>query len=487
MATTPQSFIPATSSISDPTIRAEINQIYTQLRNLSKLVGENSGGGGDSYVPTSRTVNGHALSSDVTITKGDVGLGSVVNVASYSITAMDTKLNDYLLSATAASTYLTSIAAAAAYLTKTDASSTYLTQANANSNFLTKTLASTTYLTQANASATYLPTVTAASTYVAKTFTINGKALSGTAITIAAGDLSDVYSKTQIDSKVTVINADIALKADRDDLDTLSTAVGTKANSVDVAYLVGAAFTGNVTVGSASVPATFSVPNGLTTLSTATINGALTVGGAINGGSIELSLGTPYIDFHFGSSAADYTHRIIADGATQLSILAAILRLTGDVNVAGYVNAKVPYVKMSNPGTLTLASGYTRILFYTGGDNVQGMFNETDHATFTATKAGIYKFDVAYQHTTGTAAANIAPGTAMGVIVNIGTATPANIQPGMGTCAATSTTAGYHVIAASVLLRMTAGQTCQFWAYQSSTKTTATITTASMAAVYLGQ
>ena len=31
------------------------------------------------YVPTSRKVNGHALTADVTVTKGDVGLGNVVN------------------------------------------------------------------------------------------------------------------------------------------------------------------------------------------------------------------------------------------------------------------------------------------------------------------------------------------------------------------------------------------------------------------------
>lgn len=33
------------------------------------------------YVPTSRTINGHALSSNVTITKGDIGLGNVENTA----------------------------------------------------------------------------------------------------------------------------------------------------------------------------------------------------------------------------------------------------------------------------------------------------------------------------------------------------------------------------------------------------------------------
>ena len=33
------------------------------------------------YVPTSRKVNGHALTSDVTVTKSDVGLGNVTNDA----------------------------------------------------------------------------------------------------------------------------------------------------------------------------------------------------------------------------------------------------------------------------------------------------------------------------------------------------------------------------------------------------------------------
>jgi hypothetical protein len=36
------------------------------------------------YVPTSRTVNGHALSANVTVSKSDVGLGSVTNVATES-------------------------------------------------------------------------------------------------------------------------------------------------------------------------------------------------------------------------------------------------------------------------------------------------------------------------------------------------------------------------------------------------------------------
>jgi hypothetical protein len=58
---------------------------------------ENAGGGG---VPTTRTVNGHALSSNVTVTKADVGLGNADNtsdankpVSTATQTALNAKLN----------------------------------------------------------------------------------------------------------------------------------------------------------------------------------------------------------------------------------------------------------------------------------------------------------------------------------------------------------------------------------------------------------
>lgn len=41
-------------------------------------------------VPTSRTVNGHALSADVTVTKGDVGLGNVDNLQQIPMSYLDT-------------------------------------------------------------------------------------------------------------------------------------------------------------------------------------------------------------------------------------------------------------------------------------------------------------------------------------------------------------------------------------------------------------
>lgn len=41
----------------------------------------------DAKVPTSRKINGHALTADVTITKADIGLGNVANVALSAMTA----------------------------------------------------------------------------------------------------------------------------------------------------------------------------------------------------------------------------------------------------------------------------------------------------------------------------------------------------------------------------------------------------------------
>ena len=48
-----------------------------------------------SRVPTTRTVNGHALSTDITISKSDIGLGNVENIA------LSTALQDYVTLATA--------------------------------------------------------------------------------------------------------------------------------------------------------------------------------------------------------------------------------------------------------------------------------------------------------------------------------------------------------------------------------------------------
>ena len=53
--------------------------VSAALGKLEKKVDGKQASG--SYVPTTRTVNGHALSSDVTVTKADVGLGNVNNTS----------------------------------------------------------------------------------------------------------------------------------------------------------------------------------------------------------------------------------------------------------------------------------------------------------------------------------------------------------------------------------------------------------------------
>ena len=88
-----QIFIPASSSIADAITRGEINKVDTQLRSFAAAIdAASSGGGGSGYVPTSTTVNGHALTGNITITKADIGLASVLNVASYSKDEVDSKL-----------------------------------------------------------------------------------------------------------------------------------------------------------------------------------------------------------------------------------------------------------------------------------------------------------------------------------------------------------------------------------------------------------
>lgn len=52
----------------------------------------------------------------------------------------------------------------------------------------------------------------------------------------------------------------------------------------------------------------------------ANFNNSIRVGGSLTvaGNGVELYHSSPYIDFHYGNSTADYTHRIIADSSTHL-------------------------------------------------------------------------------------------------------------------------------------------------------------------------
>lgn len=75
---------------------ADHNQIITNVSDIGSLttsIGMINGTLSDK-VPSTRTVNGHSLSSDVTITKGDLNLGNVDNTADASKTFTASQITD---------------------------------------------------------------------------------------------------------------------------------------------------------------------------------------------------------------------------------------------------------------------------------------------------------------------------------------------------------------------------------------------------------
>lgn len=101
---------------------------------------------------------------------------------------------------------------------------------------------------------------------------------------------------------------------------------------------------------SGKVKATSAEINGGLTASSATINGAVSSTGSItagqgfrakgkvcNFGSLEIYNATPYIDFHYGNAESDYTARIIQDSASQVTIEAPNLRMSGATVAMGVV------------------------------------------------------------------------------------------------------------------------------------------------------
>lgn len=101
---------------------------------------------------------------------------------------------------------------------------------------------------------------------------------------------------------------------------------------------------------SGKVKATSAEINGGLTASSATINGAVSSTGSItagqgfsakgkmcNFGSLEIYNAAPYIDFHYGNAESDYTARIIQDSASQVTIEAPNLRMSGSTVAIGVV------------------------------------------------------------------------------------------------------------------------------------------------------
>lgn len=86
----------------------------------------------------------------------------------------------------------------------------------------------------------------------------------------------------------------------------------------------------------------------LLTAPTITLSGTTTMnnGLRIENCGLELYYSTPFIDFHWNNSSADYTGRIIADAADTLSIVSSKLSLTGNL----YFNNSCGFSMRDNAG-----------------------------------------------------------------------------------------------------------------------------------------
>lgn len=117
------------------------------------------------------------------------------------------------------------------------------------------------------------------------------------------------YIKTQVDDQLSPIVNDYLSKSKGG---TVSAGVTFSSTTT-----VGGTFTAN---GSAAVKGTS------TFTGAATFNGGITTANLTSNGSItgkdgmEIYFGTPFIDFHFGNSSADYTARIIEEASGTLSV-----------------------------------------------------------------------------------------------------------------------------------------------------------------------
>lgn len=78
-------------------------------------------------------------------------------------------------------------------------------------------------------------------------------------------------------------------------------------------------------------------------------------GGTITG-PLEISNSTPFIDFHYNYSTADYTHRIIASDANTLKLVANTTEISGALKVDGSVSTTniVASGSITASGTLTI-------------------------------------------------------------------------------------------------------------------------------------
>ena len=142
------------------------------------------------YVPITRTVNGKALTANITLVAADISDVYSKTYIDSNIVPKVFQLNGHALSGTALN------------LVAADILDVY-SQTQVNNTFVAKTVTVNGLPLSSNITLTATQLTDMASlafsnsTYVPKTFLINNKPLSGTNIQLVAADISDVYSRTE--------------------------------------------------------------------------------------------------------------------------------------------------------------------------------------------------------------------------------------------------------------------------------------------------
>ncbi|MCU6300289.1 hypothetical protein [Enterobacter cloacae] len=155
------------------------------------------------YVPITRTVNGKALTANITLVAADISDVYSRTYIDSNIVPKVFQLNGHALSGTALN------------LVAADILDVY-SQTQVNNTFVAKTVTVNGLPLSSNITLTATQLTDMASlafsnsTYVPKTFLINNKPLSGTNIQLVAADISDVYSRTESNGlfalRITTIN-----------------------------------------------------------------------------------------------------------------------------------------------------------------------------------------------------------------------------------------------------------------------------------------
>ncbi|MEN5024244.1 hypothetical protein ABEJ01_05090 [Enterobacter ludwigii] len=155
------------------------------------------------YVPITRTVNGKALTANITLVAADISDVYSKTYIDSNVVPKVFQLNGHALSGTALN------------LVAADILDVY-SQTQVNNTFVAKTVTVNGLPLSSNITLTATQLTDMASlafsnsTYVPKTFLINNKPLSGTNIQLLAADISDVYSRTESNGlfalRITTIN-----------------------------------------------------------------------------------------------------------------------------------------------------------------------------------------------------------------------------------------------------------------------------------------